>query len=112
MLEDTWQTLRDLLASFPEVRRVEAERVALDLDGNPKVVPVVRRDMAAIKAAAEKSGAATEATISALGYNDAAIEEAADPVERNGADWLFTACLSQLCQRGRRRGPQVWASRA
>jgi hypothetical protein len=43
-----------------------------------------RRDMAAIKAAAEKSGLATEATISALGYNDAAIEDATDPVEQTG----------------------------
>jgi hypothetical protein len=38
----------------------------------------------AIKAAAEQAGVATEAVISALGYNDAAIEDAADPAERTG----------------------------
>jgi hypothetical protein len=84
MMADTGQTLRDLLAAFPKVRAVETQRVALDLDRNPDAIPAVRQHMAAIKAAAAKSGVATEATISALGYNDAAIEDAADPVERTG----------------------------
>src|SRR5204863_9941693 len=38
----------------------------------------------AIRAAAEQAGVATEAAISALDYNDAAIEDAADPVEQTG----------------------------
>jgi hypothetical protein len=40
--------------------------------------------LAEIKDAAEKSGVATPAAISALAYNDAAIEDAADTAERTG----------------------------
>jgi hypothetical protein len=84
MMDDTLQSLRDLLAAFPVVRRIEAERLALDLDRNGDAVPIIRRQMDAIKVAAEKSGATTEATISALAQNDAAIADATDLVERTG----------------------------
>jgi hypothetical protein len=84
MMDDTWQTLLDLLATFPKIRHIEAARAALDLDRNPDAIPAVRQHMMVIKAAAEQAGVATEAAISALGYNDVAIEDAADPVERTG----------------------------
>lgn len=82
MMDDLWHTLRDLLALFPQVRRVEAERVALELDRNPEAIPTIRRQMVEIKDAAAASEIATEATISALGYNDEAIADATDPIER------------------------------
>jgi len=84
MMDDTLQTLRDLLAASPIVRRIEAERLALDLDRNANAVPIIQRQMDAIKVAAEKSGAATEAAISALAQNDAAIEDATTQVELTG----------------------------
>jgi hypothetical protein len=59
MMDDTARTLRDLLAAFPIVRRVEAEVLALDLDRSADAIPALREEMAAIKAAAEKSGAVT-----------------------------------------------------
>jgi hypothetical protein len=80
MMDDTARTLRDLLASFPIVRRIEAEALALDLDRSVDAVPTIREQMAAIKAAAEKSGAVTPEAIGALTQNDAAIEDAIDPV--------------------------------
>jgi hypothetical protein len=80
MMDDAARTLRDLLASFPIVRRIEAEVLALDLDRHADAVPAIREQMAAIKAAAEKSDAVTAEVIGALTQNDAAIEGAIDPV--------------------------------
>lgn len=82
MMEDMLQTLRDSLATFPYVRRIEAERLALDLDRNPEAVPVVHERMEEVQQSAKQSGAATEQAVSALAQNDEAIEEAADPVLR------------------------------
>jgi hypothetical protein len=84
MLDDTTQTLRDLLAAFPIVRRIEAERLALDLDRNADAVPIIQEQMVAIEATAEKSDAVTEGTIVALTQNDAAIEDAIDLVVQSG----------------------------
>jgi hypothetical protein len=80
MLDDTLQTLRDLLAAFPIVRRIEAERLALDLDRKGDAIPMIQEEMAAIEATAEKSDAVTKRTVVALRQNDAAIEGAIDPV--------------------------------
>jgi hypothetical protein len=51
MMDGTARTLRDLLASFPIVRRIEAEVLALDLDRITDAIPGIREQMAAIKAA-------------------------------------------------------------
>jgi hypothetical protein len=82
MMDDTLQTLRDLLAVFPIVRRIEAERLALDLDRNREAVPVISEHIDEIQQGAEELKAATEQAIRALGANDPAIEEATDPVLR------------------------------
>jgi hypothetical protein len=82
MIDDTLQSLRDLLAVFPIVRRIEAERLALDLDRNPETVPVIRERMEEIQQEAKQSEAATKQALGALGQNDAAIEDATDPVLR------------------------------
>ena len=82
MMDDTAQTLRDLLASFPKVRRIEAERLALSLDRSANAIPAIREQMDAIQTVAEKSGVVTAEAIGALTQNDAAIEDAADPVVR------------------------------
>jgi hypothetical protein len=66
MMDDTLQSLRDLLAAFPLVRRIEAERLALDLDRNADAVPTIREQMAAIQSAAALSGAVTDEGIAAL----------------------------------------------
>jgi hypothetical protein len=80
MMGDTLRTLRDLLAAFPITRRIEAEVLALDLDRVADAVPTIREQMAEITAAAEKSDAVTKEAIGALSQNDAAIEDAIDPV--------------------------------
>ena len=83
-IDDTLQGLRDLLAAFPIVRRIEAERLALDLDRNAAAVPMLREKMDEITVAAEQSRAATDQAIGALIQNDSAIAEATDPVLRTG----------------------------
>jgi hypothetical protein len=82
MMDDALQTLRDLLAAFPIVRRIENERLALDLDRNADAISAIQQEMDAVKLAAAQSGAVTEEAINALAQNDAAIEDAIDPVVR------------------------------
>jgi hypothetical protein len=114
-MDDTARTLRDLLASFPIVRRIEAEVLALDLDRSVDAVPTVREQMAAITAVAEKSGAVTAETIGALTQNDAAIEDATDPVVRTSliADKLLVvgnfarAIIGGIASGGRTIGTEL-----
>jgi hypothetical protein len=82
MMDDTLQTLHDLLAAFPIVRRIENERLALDLDRNADAISAIQQEMDAVKVAAAQSGAVTEEAINALAHNDSAIEDAIDPVVR------------------------------
>ena len=82
MMNDTLQTARDLLSVFPIVRRIETERIALDLDRNVDAAPAVRRQMSIISNAAKSSEAVSHSAIDALSQNDTAIEEAVDPVLR------------------------------
>jgi hypothetical protein len=75
-MDDTVQSARDLLAVFPKVRQIEAERLALDLDRRPDVLPVIEQQANEIQDAAQRSGAATENAVRALAQNDAAINAA------------------------------------
>jgi transcriptional regulator with XRE-family HTH domain len=75
-LDDTLQTARDLLALFPKVRQIEAERIALELERDPQAIPSIERDMAAISQAAKQSVAVSVAATDALDQNDRAIENA------------------------------------
>jgi hypothetical protein len=75
-MDDTLQTARDLLAAFPIVRRIESERMALDLERKPDAVPVLREEMASIAVVAANSKAATDAALDALQKHDAAIGRA------------------------------------
>jgi hypothetical protein len=49
MVDGAAQTLRDLLALFPRVRRIEAEVLALDLDRSAAAIPAIREQMDAIQ---------------------------------------------------------------
>jgi class 3 adenylate cyclase len=91
MIDDALHSLRDLLAVFPIVRRIEVERLALDLDRSADKIAGIREEMDAVNAAAAKSEAATEEAVAALSQNEAAIEEASDPVLRTSlvADQLL-----------------------
>jgi hypothetical protein len=61
MMSDTVQTARDLMSVFPVVRRIEAERLALDLDRRADTVPTIQGDMLIIaEAAATQSKAVTD----------------------------------------------------
>jgi hypothetical protein len=66
LLDDTLRTAQDLLALFPKVRRIEAERIALELDRHPREIATIEQEMAAISQAAAASRAASEAAIEAL----------------------------------------------
>jgi hypothetical protein len=83
MMDDTLQTLHDLLAAFPIVRHIEAEGLSLQLDRSADAIPTIQSEMAAITAAAMQSEAVTDEAIGALlSLNDAAIEDADNPVDR------------------------------
>ncbi|MDR3533423.1 MAG: hypothetical protein P4L90_23055 [Rhodopila sp.] len=91
MIDDMLETARDLVSVFPIVRRIEAERLALDLDRNAEALPLIRQQIAMIAEAAETSGRASRAALEALSQNDLAIEEATDPLLRTSlvADTLL-----------------------
>jgi hypothetical protein len=82
-VDDIVQSARDLLAIFPLVRQIEAERLALELDRRPDALPVIEQGAKEIEEAAQQSGAVTEGAVRALAQNDAAISAARDPVLRN-----------------------------
>jgi hypothetical protein len=115
MMDDTLQTLRDLMAAFPIVRRIEAERLALDLDRNADAIPIIQQQMNAIQAVAAQSGAVTEEAICALTQNDADIEDATDPGVRTGlvADQLLVvrnfagAVIGGIGSYGRKAGTEL-----
>ena len=78
VIGDVLQTARDLLAAFPVVRHIEAERLALDLDRQPDLIAAVAQQATAITTAAATSEVVTPKAIAALGQNDAAISSATD----------------------------------
>jgi hypothetical protein len=82
MVNDTLQTARDLMSLFPMVRRVETERLALDLDRHVEALPAIQRDMQTLSEAATGSEALTGPARDALRQNDTAIADAVDPVLR------------------------------
>jgi hypothetical protein len=71
LMDDTLQTLRDLLAAFPIVRTIEAEGLALQLDRNAEAIPAIQQEMDAVQAAAAQSEAVTKDALEALAQNDA-----------------------------------------
>jgi hypothetical protein len=81
-MDDTLQSLRDLLVAFPIVRRIEAERLALDLDRDPDAIRIIQQQMLAIRAVAVQSGAVTQEAVGALAQNDPDLEATTDPVVR------------------------------
>jgi hypothetical protein len=114
-MDDAIQTLRDLLAAFPIVRRIEAEGLALQLDRHADATPAIQQEMDALKSAAAQSGAVTEEAIDALRQNNAAIEDTPDPVVRTGliADKLLVvgnfarAVLGGVASVGRTVGTEL-----
>jgi hypothetical protein len=82
MMSDTMQTARDLMAAFPIIRRIEAERLALDLYRHADTVPIIQDNISAISELASHSEVVTSAANSALVQNDAAISETANTVLR------------------------------
>lgn len=78
VIDDVLRTAQDLLGAFPVIRYIEAERLALDLDRQPDLIPAVAKQAAAITTAAATSEVVTPKAIAALGQNDAAISSATD----------------------------------
>jgi hypothetical protein len=114
MMDDTLHSLHDLLATFPDIRRIEAERLALKLDQDTGSIPAIRQHMSVIKSAAAGSDAVTEDAVAALGQNDAATEEASDLLVRMSlvADQLlvhrnFASAVAAFARSGRAVAGQV-----
>lgn len=74
---DTSETLRDLLAMLPDVRKIEAERLAFEIQSSPYAVEAIQHlDTAFNKVVAASSEVMTPGAISATLVNDAEIREA------------------------------------
>jgi formylglycine-generating enzyme required for sulfatase activity len=93
MVEDVLLSLQDLLAIYPIVRKIEAERLALSIQRDETLLAAVKRELEAIKEEASASDAVTKAAVAALKENDPEIEAARTVDERAAqmADQLLVA---------------------
>ena len=106
-IADTIDTLRDLLATLPNVRRIEAERVALGIQSSANALEAAQRLNIEFNAAVCDSDAVTPAAVKAVQVNDADIREARaiDVRAKLLADaWLVSGTLrvpqSMCCSTG------------
>lgn len=76
MLDDVLLSLQDFTAVYPIVRKIEAERLALAIQGDRTLLVAIQAETAEIKVAAASSEAVTNNAVAALQENDAEIEEA------------------------------------
>jgi formylglycine-generating enzyme required for sulfatase activity len=76
MVDDVLLSLQDLLAIYPIVRKIEAERLALSIQRDATLLTAVRAELEEIKKEASVSEAVTEASRAALKENDPDIEVA------------------------------------
>jgi formylglycine-generating enzyme required for sulfatase activity len=76
MLDDVLLTLQDLLAVYPIVRKIEAERLALSIQRDAPRLAAVRAELEAIKKEVSASEVVTDAVVAALKENDPDIEAA------------------------------------
>jgi Leucine rich repeat len=76
MMDDVLLSLQDLVASYPIVRTIEAERVALSIQRDTHILEAVAAEMDVIKEEANASVAVTPVAVAALKENDLEIEDA------------------------------------
>ena len=91
VMDDVLLSLRDLLAAFPSVRKIETEQLALALQRDASTTKTARHNTQAIQDAAADSNAATPQAVSALKEQDPDIAAARNPTVRTGliADQLL-----------------------
>lgn len=78
MFTDVNLSGQDLLACFPEVRRIERARIAAGIEKDPAAIKEIREQTGVIKAAAAESGIVAPGALRALHENDPDIEQAKD----------------------------------
>jgi Helix-turn-helix len=76
MLSDVYLSGQDFLATFPNVRRIERERIAAGLEKDPAVIDKAMEETEAIHTAAAGSEIVAPGAVNALGENDPDIREA------------------------------------
>lgn len=73
VVDDVWLSGQDLLASFPEIRRIERARLALEIERSPGSVEEIQLDLEKIHKSALANNVASSEAISALNENMDAI---------------------------------------
>jgi hypothetical protein len=76
MMDDVLLSLQDLMAIFPVIREIEAERVALAIQGDANTLDAITTNINAIKEIASNSDIVTQAAVDALKENDTEIRDA------------------------------------
>jgi hypothetical protein len=108
MVDDVLLSLQDLLAIYPIVRKIEAERLALSIARDASLLDAVTSEADAIKLEASESEVVTAAAIAALRENDPEIEDARSLDVRAGlvADQLLVVrnFVSEIVSYVRRHG--------
>jgi hypothetical protein len=76
MINDITLSGQDFLACFPNVRRIERERIAAGIEKDPDVIQQVRQQTAAIKIVAAESEIVASGAVKALRENEPDIQQA------------------------------------
>jgi PTS system mannose-specific IIA component len=78
MMDDVLLSLQDLMAAYPLIRRIEAERLALAIQRDAQLIEAIQAETRIIKSEAESSDAVTARAAKALKETDPDIAEARD----------------------------------
>jgi hypothetical protein len=76
MINDVTLSAQDFLACFPNVRRIERERIAAGIEKDPDIIQQVRQQTAAIKTVAAGSEIVASGAVKALRENEPDIQQA------------------------------------
>jgi hypothetical protein len=76
MMDDVLLSLQDMMAIFPIIREIEAERVALAVQGDVTTLDMITTNINVIKGIASNSEIVTQAAADALKENDTEIRDA------------------------------------
>ncbi len=76
MIDDVCLTGQDFLATYPIIRQIERQRLALGIEKTPDAINNIQIEIEAVQKAAAASEVVAAAAVSALGENDSDIKDA------------------------------------
>ena len=115
-IDDVWLSGQDLLATFPEVRRIERERLAMDIERTPDTMAEIQTQIEQIQTAASNNEIVAPGAVSALTANkpDMSRSRSADEKANLIGDTLLitrnfvSESIRAIAKTGGNSAGQVW----